>query len=619
MFSGKKLTEQQRMAKRGFGPSRNGSADDKENKKPLTKENLKKGLRIFNYVLPYKTKFIIGLFFLVLSSSTFMVFPLVTGKLVDSAMGKTNWIVNDINIIALGLFAIILLQGFFSYFRIYFFAQVSENSVADIRRSLYRKFMTLPIHFYEKRRVGEITSRITSDVGQLQDTLSITLAELFRQVVTLVGGVIFIMVMSVKLSLFMLGTFPFIIILAMVFGKKIKKLSRSTQDELAKTNVIVEETLQAINAVKAFTNEFFEIKRYNTALNKTVRTALQASYYRGAFVSFIIIGIFGGIIAIIWYGATLVQNGDLTIGELLSFVMYTTFIGASVGGLGDLYSKLQVSLGASERILEILDETHEEVQDSEPFNNEASRVKGDIQYRNVAFSYPTRTDVQVLKNMTFEIKSGEKIALVGPSGAGKSTIVQLLMKFYDLQGGSISIDGQNINDFNLTHLRHNIGIVPQETILFGGSIKENIAYGRPDATSEEIMAAAKKANAHQFIQNFPEQFDTVVGERGIKLSGGQRQRIAIARAILKNPAILILDEATSSLDSESERLVQDAMDELMKGRTSIIIAHRLSTIRKADKILVIDNGQIVEEGSHEALSEDNGIYSNLLKLQLQQN
>jgi ABC transporter fused permease/ATP-binding protein len=618
-LTGKNLIQKQRMAKRGFGPSRNGGADDKEKKTPLTKENLKKGLRIFNYVLPYKVKFIIGLFFLALSSSTFMVFPLVTGKLVDSAMGKTNWIVNDINLIALLLFGVILLQGIFSFFRVYFFAQVSENAVADIRRSLYQKFMTLPIHFYEKRRIGEITSRITSDVGQLQDTLSITLAELFRQVITLVGGVIFIMVMSVKLSLFMLATFPFIIILAMVFGKKIKKLSRSTQDELAKTNVIVEETLQAINAVKAFTNEFFEIKRYNSALNKTVRTALQASYYRGAFISFIIIGIFGGIIAIIWYGATLVQNGDLTIGELLSFVMYTTFIGASVGGLGDLYSKLQVSLGASERVLEILEETHEGVQDSEPFNNEASRVVGNIQYRNVAFSYPTRTDVQVLKNMTFDIKSGEKIALVGPSGAGKSTIVQLLMKFYDLQGGSISIDGQNISDFNLTHLRHNIGIVPQETILFGGSIKENIAYGRPGATTEEIIAAAKKANAYQFIQNFPEQLDTVVGERGIKLSGGQRQRIAIARAILKNPAILILDEATSSLDSESERLVQDAMDELMKGRTSIIIAHRLSTIRKADKILVIDNGQIVEEGSHEALSEDNGIYSNLLKLQLQQN
>lgn len=610
------------MAKRGFGPSRTESTDDKENKRPLTKENLKKGVRIFQYVMPYKTKFLVGLFFLILSSSTFMVFPLLTGKLIDSATGKGEMnlfgIALDINLLALGLFGVILLQGFFSFFRIYFFAQVSENAVADVRRSLFRKFMTLPIHFYEKRRVGEITSRITSDVGQLQDTLSITIAELFRQLVTLVGGVVFIMYMSVKLSLFMLGTFPFIIVLAMVFGKRIKKLSRSTQDELAKTNVIVEETLQAINVVKAFTNEFFEIKRYNAALNKTVRTALQASYYRGAFVSFIIIGIFGGIIAIIWYGATLVQNGELTMGELTSFILYTTFIGASVGGLGDLYGKLQVSLGASERVLEILDETHEPVQDTQELTTTGKRFQGNIAYKNVAFAYPTRLDVPVLKNINFEIKSGEKIALVGPSGAGKSTIVQLLMKFYELQNGSISIDGQNINGYNLSELRHNIGIVHQETLLFGGSIRENIAYGRPEATQEEVLEAARKANAYQFISSFPEGFDTVVGERGIKLSGGQRQRIAIARAILKDPAILVLDEATSSLDSESEKLVQDAMDELMKGRTSIIIAHRLSTIRKADKILVIDGGQIAEEGSHEALSEDNGIYANLLKLQLQQ-
>ncbi len=611
------------MAKRGFGPSRTESADDKENKRPLTKENLKKGMRIFSYVMPYKGQFIIGLFFLVLSSSTFMVFPLLTGKLIDSATGKGDnmflGLPMDINILALGLFGVILLQGFFSFFRIYFFAQVSENAVADVRRSLFSKFMTLPIHFYEKRRVGEITSRITSDVGQLQDTLSITIAELFRQLVTLIGGVVFIMYMSVKLSLFMLATFPFIIVMAMVFGKKIKKLSRTTQDELAKTNVIVEETLQAINVVKAFTNEFFEIKRYNAALTKTVRTALQASYYRGAFVSFIIIGIFGGIIAIIWYGATLVQNGELTMGELTSFILYTTFIGASVGGLGDLYGKLQVSLGASERVLEILDESHEPVQDSDNYQKEVTRFNGNISYKNVAFAYPTRQDMPVLKNISFEIKTGEKVALVGPSGSGKSTIVQLLMKFYDLQSGSINIDGQNINAYDLTQLRHNIGIVPQETLLFGGTIRENIAYGRPEATKEQILEAARKANAYQFIESFPEGFETVVGERGIKLSGGQRQRIAIARAILKDPAILVLDEATSSLDSESEKLVQDAMDELMKGRTSIIIAHRLSTIRKADKILVIDQGQIAEEGSHEALSEDNGIYANLLKLQLQQN
>jgi len=602
------------MAKRRSGSN---AELNPEIKKPLTKENFRNGRRIFNFVLPYKIKFFIGLVFLALSSSTFMIFPALTGQLVDSATGQASKLLQDINLISLGLFGVILLQGIFSFFRIYFFAQVSENTVADIRRALYAKFVVLPIPFFEQKRVGEITSRITFDVSQLQDTLSITLAELFRQVITLVVGVIIIMVTSVKLSLFMLATFPVLIILAIVFGKKIKKLSKATQEEIAKTNVIVEETLQAIQVVKTFTNELFEIGRYNQSLSRAVQNALKASYFRGAFVSFIIVGLFGGIIAVLWYGASLVESGELTIGELIQFIIYTTFIGASVGGLGDMYGKVQVSLGASERILEILDEpvepTHQQVANQQPL-----AVEGNIVYEHVAFSYPTRKDIAVLKDISFEIKAGEKIALVGPSGAGKSTIVQLLMKFYDLSSGQILIDDQNINNLNLTQLRQNIGIVPQEVLLFGGTIRENIAYGRPDATSEQIIMAAKKANAYNFIQTFPEGLDTMVGERGIKLSGGQRQRIAIARAILKNPAILILDEATSSLDSESEKLVQEAMDELMKGRTSIIIAHRLSTIRKADKILVIENGQIVEEGRHEDLSSnENGLYANLLKLQFE--
>ncbi len=609
------------MAKRGFG-GRTSSADEAASGKvPLNKESFQKGLRIFKYTLPYKVKFIIGLFFLALSSTTFMVFPALTGQLVDSATGaasaKSSVFLENINLISLGLFGVILLQGIFSFFRIYFFAQVSEFAVADIRRALYAKFVVLPIPFFEQKRVGEITSRITSDVSQVQDTLSITLAELFRQLVTLLVGVVIIMVTSVKLSLFMLGTFPVLVLLAFVFGKRIKKLSKATQEEIGKTNVIVEETLQAINVVKAFTNEFFEISRYNRALSKAVGNALKASYFRGAFVSFIIIGLFGGIILVLWYGASLVENGELTIGQLVQFIIYTTFIGASVGGLGDMYGKVQTSLGAADRILEILDEPEEATQVSALAPTHL-KVHGDIQYDHVAFSYPTRPDIAVLKDISFRIQPGEKVALVGPSGAGKSTIVALLMKFYNLKGGYIRIDGQDINALNLTELRRNIGIVPQEVLLFGGTIRENIAYGKPNATEEEIIQAAKKANAYQFIQSFPEQLDTVVGERGIKLSGGQRQRVAIARAILKNPAILILDEATSSLDSESEKLVQQAMDELMKGRTSIIIAHRLSTIRKADKILVIENGGIIEQGTHEALSlNENGLYANLLRLQFE--
>ena len=596
-------------------------------KPKLTKEAFQRGLRIFRYVLPYRAKFIVGMVLLTLSSATFMAFPWVAGKLVDAANGKVFALPGGLELtitrIALLLFCVILFQGFFSFGRIWFFTQVSEFTVRDIRQALYAKFVSLPIPFFEKNRVGAITSRITSDVGMIQDTFSLTLAELFRQVVTLVVSTVLIMVTSVKLSLFMLATFPVLVLAAFLFGKQIRKQSKITQEELAKTNVIVEETLQAINTVKAFTNELFEIGRYNGSLNKAVRSALKSNLYRGAFVSFVIIGLFGGIILVLWRGAMLVHTplsdpDHLEIGQLVSFIIYTTFVGASVGGLGEMYGKVQSTLGASERILEILDEGSEPTHLARAAGEAPLAVQGNIEYRNVAFRYPTRPDLPVLQDISFDIAAGEKIALVGPSGAGKSTIVSLLMQFYELSGGEILIDGRPIASYDLTELRRHVGIVPQETLLFGGSIRENIAYGKTNATDEEITAAARKANAWQFISSFPEGLDTVVGERGIKLSGGQRQRVAIARAILKNPAILLLDEATSALDSESEKLVQGAMDELMKNRTSIIIAHRLSTIRKVDKILVIDGGRIVEQGSHEELADnENGLYANLLKLQFE--
>jgi ABC-type multidrug transport system fused ATPase/permease subunit len=609
------------MARSGLNTSGNGSGPEPEKKK-LTKESFQRGLRIFRFTLPYRTKFIVGTVLLTLSSATTMAFPWIIGKLADTASGKPfvlpNGTVVSINQIALGFAVLILLQGLLSFGRIWFFTQVSEFTVRDIRQALYQKFVSLPIPYFEKNRVGAITSRITSDVGIIQDSFSLTLAELFRQIMTLVAGIAFIMIVSVKLSLFMLMTFPPIVVLAMVFGKKIRVLARTTQDELAKTNVIVEETLQGINTVKAFTNEQFETTRYTASLTKTVSAALKSNLYRGGFVSFVIIGLFGGIVLVLWRAATLVQAGQMTIGDLTQFALYTMFIGASVAGLGELYGKVQSTLGASERILEILDEPTEPTHQPRIAGLASLEIRGDIDYQNVVFRYPTRPDLPVLKDINFDIQAGEKIALVGPSGAGKSTIVQLLMQFYELSGGKILIDGRPISQYDLTELRRHIGIVPQETILFGGSIRENIAYGKTDATDEEIVLAARKANAWQFIESFPEGLDTLVGERGIKLSGGQRQRIAIARAILKNPAILILDEATSSLDSESEKLVQGAMDELMQHRTSIIIAHRLSTIRKVDKILVIDGGRIVEQGTHDELAHnENGLYANLLKLQFE--
>jgi ABC-type multidrug transport system fused ATPase/permease subunit len=439
------------------------------------------------------------------------------------------------------------------------------------------------------------------------------LAELLRQVLVLLIGVPVIFILVPHLTIFMLLTFPVLVLAALFFGKFIRKLSKKTQDQLANSNVIVEETLHSIAVVKSFTNEVFEIARYKKSLTEVVKTAIHASKYRGAFISFTIVALFSGIVAVSWYGAYLVQSGEITIGDLFSFVIYTTFIGGSIAGLGDIYSQLQRSVGASERILEILDQ-----QDEQANASHALKLSGKIEFDHIQFSYPTRSDAHVLKDISFSIKPGEKIALVGPSGSGKSTIINLLMRFYVPTSGQIKVDDANSLHYNLSDFRSNIGIVPQEVILFGGTIRENITYGKPGASEEEIIEAARKANAWEFIENLPEKLDTIVGDRGVKLSGGQRQRVAIARAILKDPTILVLDEATSSLDAKSEKLVQDALEKLMENRTTVVIAHRLSTIRKVDRILVIKEGAIVESGTHQELaSMDNGIYSNLLKLQLE--
>lgn len=583
-------------------------------KRKISKDGLKKALKLFRFVLPYKGTFFVGLIFLVLSSATTLSFPMLIGEMTRVIEGNSKFTLNQVTLFFGG---ILLLQGVFSFFRVYYFAQVSERTAADIRRKVYSKFITLPIQFFEQRRVGELTSRITSDVSSLQSVLSITLAEFFRQIATLSVGVGIILYLSWKLTLFMLATFPLLVGAAFVFGKYIRKYAKKAQDKLADANVVVEETLQSVQVVKAFTNERFEINRYSNALAEVVEVALKAATLRGSFISFFIVGMFGGIVAVVWYGGNLVIEHEMQLADLLTFLFYTTFIGGSMAGLGDIYGQLQNSIGASERLLEILEEK-EEVDINK--NLHFKKVAGNIRYNDVRFSYPTRKDIEVLKGINLEINSGEKVALVGQSGGGKSTIVQLLMKMYETDTGNITIDGVPINDQDVTELRSNIAIVPQEVMLFGGTIEENIRYGKPNATEAEVIEAAQRANALEFINTFPEKLQTIVGERGVKLSGGQRQRIAIARAILKDPAILLLDEATSALDSESEKLVQEALNELMKNRTTIIIAHRLATIRSVDKIYVLKEGQIAEMGSHENLIQDpNGIYANLVCLQFENN
>ena len=582
----------------------------------VNRENFREALQIFEFIRPYKWSFIIGMFLLFLSSMVFMLFPHLIGIMVDTAQGQSEY---DLSLTQIGfvLAAVLFAQGFVSYTRVILFANVSERGIADIRSALYQKMISLPITFFEDNKMGDLISRLTSDVEKLYSTFSITLAEFFRQIIILFVGIMFLAITTPRLSLIMLLTVPIVMVCAIFFGRYIRKLSKKRQKQLAESNSILGESLQAIQVVKAYANEIFETKRYGKSIDSVVVIALKYAQGRAAFSVFIVTILFGALFFIIFQGAMMVQNGTISAGKLVSFVTYTFIIGASIASLGNFYPEIIGAIGATERVREILNTEGEVDLIKKPHLNPLN-VQGNISFEEVHFRYPTRQDLPVLKGINLDIKSGQKIALVGPSGAGKSTIIQLLLQFYGIEKGDIKVDGQSIYDIDLRDLRNNMALVPQEVILFGGSIKENILYGKEDATDEEVITAAKQANCWEYIQNFPEGLDTLIGERGVKLSGGQRQRLAIARAILKNPAILLLDEATSSLDAESERVVQDALNTLMEGRTSIIIAHRLATIREVDCIYVLDGGKIVEKGTHDELSlHNNGLYSSLAKLQFE--
>ncbi|MEM6963761.1 MAG: ABC transporter transmembrane domain-containing protein [Bacteroidota bacterium] len=590
---------------------------EEDKKRKLNKETLSEAWKIFEFVRPYRWSLIAGLILLYLSSMVFMLFPFLIGKMMDIAAGKDFYdlSLNDIFWVMVGVLAV---QGIVSYVRVLLFARLSEKGIADLRLALYEKLVSLPIVFYEQNRVGELMSRLTSDVERLYNAFSITIAEFLRQIILLIVGLLFLAIYTPQLASVMLFTFPVAVIFGLFFGRWIRGLSKERQQSLAETNIILSETMQSISVVKAFSNELFESLRYGKANDRMVKIAMKFAGGRAFFATFIVTVLFGALLFVIWKGALMIQSDDMTAGDLVMFTFVTAIIGGSIAGLGNFYTELLGAVGATERVREILAMDSEVKVRATKAEMSINRFEGNIIYDNVHFHYPTREDIEVMKGVSFSIRAGQKVALVGPSGSGKSTIMQLLLRFYNIQSGDIKVDGKSIYDYNISAFRRNFAIVPQEVILFGGTIRENISYGKPDASDEEIIEAARQSNSWEFIQSFPEQLDTVVGERGIKLSGGQRQRIAIARAILKNPSILLLDEATSSLDAESEKVVQDALNKLMEGRTSIIIAHRLATIREVDCIYVIDDGRIIEKGTHEELSNiEDGAYSGLAKLQFE--
>jgi subfamily B ATP-binding cassette protein MsbA len=568
-------------------------------------------LRFLSYTRPYRLRLGIALVSLVIAGALGLAFPQVVRMIIDAAFVERD--TAKLNRLALLLVGVFAAQAGFSFLRSYLLSYTGERIVADVRTQLYNHLIGLPVAFFANQRVGELTSRLASDVSVVQTATTGSVTELLRLSLMLVGGVVIIFITNTRLSLLMLAIVPVVIVAAHFYGRYVRRLSTRVQDRLAEANSVLEETLSAIRIVQSFVREEYERARYRDRIQDSLRLAVKRAVANGGFIAFIILVVYSGIAVVLWVGSRMVVAGQMTAGELIAFVLYTFFVGGAVGGMTELYGQFNQAIGATRRVFELLD-TKAEIED--PENPEPlALVSGRVQLIDVHFTYPGDRAMPVLTGVNIEAKPGEIIALVGPSGAGKSTLAALIPRFYDVSSGAILIDGHDIRSVRLSELRSAIGVVPQETTLFGGTVRENIAYGRLGATRDEVEAVARAAHAHEFITEFPDGYDTVVGDRGVKLSGGQRQRVAIARALLKNPAILILDEATSSLDSESERLVQEALETLMLGRTTFVIAHRLSTVRRADRIIALDEGRIVEEGTHDALLASGGLYKRLYEIQ----
>lgn len=614
---------------------------DEMPKTKISRESLKRSASLFRYMGPHRWKFFLGLIFLGLTAATALIFPRLMGELMGIISGESGIVLpstlspsgsqsnfisaetkqnllNSANSVGIKLIILFSLQAVFSFFRVLTFSQATENMLAKLRQDTFSQMLKMPMTYFSKNQSAELSTRLSADIAQIGDTLTTGIAEFLRQLIIIIGGMTIICFISWKLALVMLAIVPPVAFITVFFGRRIRKHSKTVQEKVGESNVIVSEGFQGITNVKSFTNEGHEVNRYKKITIEIVQEAIRYAISRGSFFSFIIFCLFGSMILMVWIGVRMTVADELSAGQMLSFLFYSLFISASFGGIAEQFAQIQRAMGASDRVFEVLNEQIEVVNTTENRIRGRLKLNGAISIQGAAFSYPSRKDFQVLQNINIDVNPGETIAIVGPSGSGKSTIAQLLLRFYEPDKGKILFDGKDAKEYDLTELRENMAIVPQDVLLFAGTIRENIAYGKPGSTNEEIIEAARNANALSFIETFPDKFETKVGDRGIQLSGGQRQRIAIARAVLKNPVILILDEATSSLDSESERIVQEALDKLMIGRTSFVIAHRLATIRKADKIIVIEKGAVVEVGKHdELIAIDNGLYRSLSRLQFQ--
>jgi subfamily B ATP-binding cassette protein MsbA len=573
-------------------------------------------LRLWPRVRPYRGLLLVATLALVLSSVASLAFPMAVRYLLDAAFINRDRSLLDR--VALGLVALFCVQAVLNYTQAYLLSVVGEQAVAGLRREVFARLLEMPPGFFADRRTGELTSRLTVDIGVLQGVLSHQISEFARQVLALLGGVILLTWLQPRLTLTALLVAPVVVGTAMVFGRRLRQMTMGVHDRIAEATAVAEEAFSQIRTVQSFVQERAERARYGERVAASVRTALQRARVRGMFFGMLTLSTFAAIVFVLWQGGLLVLDGRLTAGALVGFLLYTITIAASVGALATSFSSYQEAVGAAQRVFEIL-EMQPAIADAPGAVPLPAPVRGEVVFEGVSFRYQDDASLPLtLEHVTLRVAPGEVVALVGPSGGGKTTLVSLLPRFWNLEQGRITLDGLDIQSIRLADLRSAIGIVPQDPALFSGTIRENIAYARPKATEAEVRAAARAAHAAEFIDRLPLGYETRVGERGVKLSGGQRQRVAIARAILKNPAVLILDEATSNLDTESERLIEDALSQLLVGRTTLIIAHRLSTVQRADRLVVVDRGRIVEEGTHGELLARRGLYARLYQRQFRE-